>query len=60
MSGPAQSMSLAELAAYRRQLQRAIAFFDQQHPVPPARDDLQARLDALTTEQPTRTGDGHA
>jgi hypothetical protein len=43
-----------ELRDYRRELERAIAFFDQQHPVPPARAGLQARLDAVIGEQDDR------
>jgi hypothetical protein len=53
-------MTAAELARYRRQLQHAIAFFDRQDPVPPARADLQARLDAITAGQPARTGSARA
>ena len=43
-----------ELRDYRRELEKAIAFFDQQHPVPPARATLQSRLDAVTAEQADR------
>jgi hypothetical protein len=42
------------LRDYRRQLESAIAFFDRQNPVPPARDRLQARLDAVVAEQEER------
>lgn len=45
----------SELRDYRRQLERAVAFFDKQDPVPPARDQLQARLDAVVAEQESRT-----
>jgi hypothetical protein len=59
--GPtARQMTAAELASYRRQLQHAIAFFDRQDPVPSARADLQARLDAITAGQAARTGSAHA
>jgi hypothetical protein len=44
-----------ELRDYRRELEKAIAFFDQQHPVPPARATLQFRLDAVIVEQADRT-----
>jgi hypothetical protein len=47
-------MTTYELRAYRRQLEKAIAFFDAQHPVPPVRDDLQARLDDVMAEQESR------
>jgi hypothetical protein len=43
-----------ELRDYRRELEKAIAFFDQQHPVPPARATLQSRLDAVIAEQADR------
>lgn len=39
---------------YRRQLETAIAFFDRQDPVPPARHHLQARLDEALAEQEDR------
>jgi hypothetical protein len=42
------------LRDYRRELEKAIAFFDQQKPVPPARDALRARLDAVIAEQDDR------
>jgi hypothetical protein len=47
-------MTTFELHAYRLQLQDAISFSDAQHPVPAIRDDLQARLDAVTAEQESR------
>lgn len=43
-----------ELRDYRRELERAIAFFDRQDPVPPARDRLQATLDTVIAEQDER------
>ena len=43
-----------ELRNYRRQLERAIAFFDKQDPVPRARDQLQAKLDLVKAEQESR------
>jgi hypothetical protein len=43
-----------ELRDYRRELERAIAFFDRQHPVPSARAGLQARLDAVIGEHDDR------
>ena len=46
---------MAELKAYRRDLERAIAFFGRQDPVPPVRADLQAALDAVPAEQDERT-----
>jgi len=46
---------MAELKAYRRDLERAIAFFGRQDPVPAVRADLQAALDAVRAEQDDRT-----
>jgi hypothetical protein len=43
-----------ELRDYRRDLEKAVAFFDQLHPVPPARAILQSRLDAVVAEQDDR------
>jgi hypothetical protein len=43
-----------ELRDYRRELEKAIAFFGRQDPVPPARAALQAKLDAVTAEQDDR------
>jgi hypothetical protein len=51
---PLHQLATFELRDYRRQLESAIAFFDQQDPVPPARDRLQARLDEVTAEQAER------
>jgi hypothetical protein len=51
---PLPAMTTYELRAYRRQIENALAFFDAQHPVPPVRDDLQARLDDVMAEQESR------
>ena len=51
---PLHAMTTFELRDYRRQLESAIAFFDRQDPVPPARHRLQAKLDAVTAEQDDR------
>jgi len=47
-------MTTYELTSYRRQLESAIAFFARKDPVPPARDSLQAKLDAVLAEQDER------
>jgi hypothetical protein len=48
-------MTTYELRDYRRQLESAIAFFDDRHaPVPPARGRLQTALDAVLAEQDER------
>ena len=51
---PLPALTSYELRDYRRQLENAIAFFDRHHPVPPARDGLQARLDEVIAEQEDR------
>jgi hypothetical protein len=51
---PLPALATFELKEYRRQLENAIAFFDRQDPVPPARRRLQARLDEVLTEQDER------
>jgi len=51
---PLGALATIELAGYRRQLENAIAFPGAQRPVPPARDDLQAQLDAVLAEQDDR------
>jgi hypothetical protein len=48
------ALTTFELRDYRRELESAIAFFDRQDPVPPARRRLQARLDAGLAEQDNR------
>jgi hypothetical protein len=51
---PLHAMTTFELRDYRRQLESAIAFFDPQDPVPPARRRLQVRLDDVMAEQDDR------
>lgn len=51
---PMHALTTFELRDYRCQLEAAIAFFDQQDPVPPARADLQAALDGVIAEQDDR------
>jgi hypothetical protein len=48
------ALTTYELRDYMQQLQSAIAFFDKQDPVPPARARLQARLDDVIAEQEDR------
>ena len=52
---PLHALTTYELASHRCQLERAIAFFETKALVPSARDDLQARLDAVIAEQEDRT-----
>jgi hypothetical protein len=51
---PLHALTTFELRAFRRDLERAIAFFDTQDLVPPARHRLQARLDEVIAEQDDR------
>ena len=51
---PLQALTTYELRDYRRELERAIAFFDRQPSVPPVRAGLQARLDDVVAEQDER------
>jgi hypothetical protein len=54
------ALTTYELRDYRGQLESAIAFFDRQDPVPPARGRLQAALDAVLAEQDERIRIAHA
>ena len=51
---PMHALTTFELRDYRRQLEAAIAFFDKQDPVPPARAGLQDALDGVIAEQDDR------
>jgi hypothetical protein len=51
---PLPELTTFELRDYRKQLESAVAFFARQDPVPPARDALQTRLDAVLAEQESR------
>jgi hypothetical protein len=51
---PLHDMTTFELRDYRRQLESAIAFFDRQDPVPPARNLLHAKLGEVLAEQGER------
>jgi hypothetical protein len=57
---PLGALTTYELRDYRRQLEGAIAFFDRQDPVPPARHRLQASLAAVLAEQAERARIAHA
>jgi hypothetical protein len=57
---PLHALTTYELRDYRRQLEKAIAFFDKQDPVPPARARLQASLDGVLAEQDERVRIAHA
>ncbi len=59
-SRPLPALSAAGLTACRRQLERAVAFFSRQDPVPPARAGLQARLDQVIAERDDRAGTARA
>jgi hypothetical protein len=51
---PLPAMTTYELRDYRGDLEAAIAFFDRQTSVPPARNRLQATLDDVIAEQDDR------
>jgi hypothetical protein len=51
---PLHALTTYELRDYYRELERAIAWFGAKTPVPPARGNLQARLDAVLAEQDDR------
>ena len=51
---PLHQLTTFELRDYRRELERAIAFFDTKDPIPPARNRLQAWLDDVLAEQAER------
>lgn len=57
---PVHALTTFELRDFRRELESAIAFFDKQDPVPPARDRLQTRLDAVVAEQDQRSRIAHS
>jgi hypothetical protein len=57
---PLHALTTYELTYYRRRLENGIAYFDKQDPVPAARDDLQAALDAVIAEQDDRARIAHA
>jgi hypothetical protein len=52
---PLYALTTSELSEHRRQLELAIASCDGMDRVPPARRDLQARLDDVIAEQDDRT-----
>ena len=51
---PLHALTTYELKDYRRQLENAIAYFDQQEPVPAVWASLQAALDGVLAEQADR------
>jgi hypothetical protein len=51
---PLPELTTYELRDYRRELEKAIAFFGQQRPVPPVQAAMQAKLTAVIAEQDER------
>jgi hypothetical protein len=51
---PLYALTTYELEDYRRQLERAIAYYGTMNPVLPARAELQARLDEVLAEHDSR------
>jgi hypothetical protein len=52
-------MTTFELRDYCRQLESAVAFFDRQNPISPARQRLQDRVDEVLAEQDSRSRLAH-
>jgi hypothetical protein len=51
---PLHALTTYELRDLRRELERAIVFFEKKSPVPPARDQLQRQLARVQREQDSR------
>jgi hypothetical protein len=51
---PLHALTTYELRDYRRELEKAIAFFGSQDPIPAIQAVMQARLDAVIAEQDDR------
>jgi hypothetical protein len=51
---PMYALTTYELRDYRRELERAIAFYGKHHPGAPVLADLRTRLDAVLAEQDSR------
>jgi hypothetical protein len=51
---PMYALTTYELRDYRRELERAIAFYGKHHPSAPVLADLRARLDDVLAEQDSR------
>jgi hypothetical protein len=51
---PMHALTTYELRDHRRELERAITFYDTHHPAAPALADLRARLDDVLAEQHDR------
>lgn len=51
---PLPALTTYELRDYRRELEKAIAFFGSQDPIPAIHAVMQARLDAVIAEQDDR------
>lgn len=52
---PMYALTTYELRDYRRELERAIAFYGKHHSSAPVLADLRARFDDLLAEQDSRT-----
>ncbi|MGH3172440.1 MAG: hypothetical protein ACRDPF_01040 [Streptosporangiaceae bacterium] len=51
---PMHALTTFELRDHRRELERAIAFYDKRYPTAPVLADLRARLDDVLAEQEDR------
>lgn len=52
---PMYALTTYELRDYRRELERAIGYYVQNHPSAPVLADLRARLDDVLAEQDSRS-----
>jgi hypothetical protein len=51
---PMYALTTYELRDHRRELERAVAFYDKYHPAAPVLADLRTRLDDVLAEQESR------
>lgn len=54
------ALTTFELKDYQRQLERAIAYYDRNHPAAPVLADLRSRLGDVQSEQDDRARIAHA
>jgi hypothetical protein len=54
------AMALSELRGYRRELERAITFYERHHPAAPALADLRDKRDKVQAEEDSRKSTGPA
>jgi hypothetical protein len=57
---PLHALTTFELRGYRRELERAITYYDRNHPAAPVLADLRSRLSDVQAEQDDRARIAHA